>query len=68
MQFYKYTASADGFLTVSACSDVYAVGFTIYGNDTDADGLPVINGVLACGGDFLNCADPALSDPDSQTT
>ena len=60
--------AADGFLTTQVCSDVFAASFSIYGNGVDADGKPVVNGLLGCGGDFINCADPALKDPDSQLT
>jgi hypothetical protein len=68
LQYYKYTVAADGYLTTQVCSDVFAASFSIYGNDTDADGLPVVDGLLGCGGDFINCSDPALDDPDSQLT
>jgi hypothetical protein len=68
LQYYKYTVAAEGFLTVQACSDVFSASFSIYGNDTDADGLPVVNGLLGCGGDFINCTDPNLLNPDSQLT
>ena len=60
--------AADGYLTTTVCSDVFAASFNIIGNGTDAAGDPVVMGSLGCGGDFINCADPALQDPDSQLT
>ena len=36
----------DGYLTMSACSDKFITTLSVYGNGTDADGSPVVMGVL----------------------
>ena len=66
MQFFKYTVPAEGYLTVQACSDVFDASVTVYGDGTDADGAPVSNSSLGCGGVFNGCSDPNLLDPDNQ--
>jgi len=45
---------------------VFQASLTVYGNGTDADGAPIVNGNLGCGGVFEGCNDPNLRDPDSQ--
>ena len=65
-QFYRWTAPSAGFLTVYTCSDAFESMLTVYGDGVDADGKPIKNGNLGCGGVFRNCKDPNLKDPDSQ--
>ncbi len=64
LQYFKWTAPADGYLTAAACSNLFQVALTVIGNGTDAEGEPVINGNLGCGGVPENCADPNLLDPE----
>ncbi|KAL4420513.1 hypothetical protein ABPG75_010169 [Micractinium tetrahymenae] len=64
--YYKWTAPGAGFVTVYACSDKFLASLTVLGNGTDADGQPIVNGNLGCGGVFDSCSAPGLSDPDSQ--
>lgn len=67
-QYYKYTAATAGFLTTTVCSNTFEASFNIIGNGTDAAGDAVVMGSLGCGGDFIDCSDPALTDPDSLLT
>ena len=61
-----WTAPFAGFLTTYACSSSFGASLTVIGDGKDADGAPIINGTLGCGGVFESCSDPNLLVPDSQ--
>ncbi len=42
MQYYKWTAPFDGYLTAYTCSDAFEAVLTVLGNGTDADGSPIV--------------------------
>ena len=58
LQFYKYTAPADGIVIPWACSDVFNATLSV--DDATGD--------LNCIGPFNGCDDPQISNPDSQST
>ena len=65
-QFLRWTAPVDGFVIAYACSDVFQASLNVIGDGKDADGAPIVNGTLGCGGVFDSCSDPNLDVPDSQ--
>ena len=58
LQFYKYTAPADGVVIPWACSDGFNATLSVDDGTGDQN----------CIGPFNGCDDPQISNPDSQTT
>ena len=58
LQFYKYTAPADGIVIPWACSSGFNATLSVDDGSGDQN----------CIGPFNGCNDPQISNPDSQTT
>ena len=58
LQFYKYTAPADGIVIPWACSSSFDATLSVDDGSGDQN----------CIGPFNGCNDPQISNPDSQTT